>query len=157
PFYNYGTPQTFPGTLRNTRTVSIGSLLVPYPQYTGITQTGTDLRSARYQSFQIRGQRAFANGFTLLATYAYVSSRSQWFFDPQDQYDNKLTWYNFSVAQSGGSGNPTPVADPKHRFVTGGAWDLPIGRGRPFGSHLSKPADYAIGGWQLSGTYTFQS
>src|SRR5439155_24179012 len=108
PFFNFGTLETFPGTsLRNARTVSVGSLLVPYPQYGIITQTGTDLRSARYQSFQLRGQRAFANGFTFLATYAFVTARSQWFFDTQDQYDNKLNWYNFSVTQAGGSGNPT--------------------------------------------------
>ena len=65
----------------------VGSLLVPYPQYSGITQTGTDLRSARYQSLQLRGQRAFAHGFSFLATYARVWTRSQWFFDPQDEYD----------------------------------------------------------------------
>ena len=97
PFFNYGTPETFPGaSLRNARTVSVGSLLVPYPQYGTITQTGTDLRSARYQSLQLRGQRAFDHGFSLLATYAYVTTRSQWFYDPQDEYDSKLTTYNFT-------------------------------------------------------------
>lgn len=157
PFYNYGTPQTFPGSLRNTRTVSLSSLLVPYPQYTGITQTGTDLRSARYQSIQLRGQRAFSNGFSFLATYGYVSSRSQWFFDPQDEYDNKLSWYNFTVTQSGGSGAPAVTSDPKHRFVSAGSWDFPFGRGRHFGSDISRIADCIAGGWQLSGIYTFTS
>ena len=47
------------------QTVSVDQLLVPYPQYGGITQTGTDLRSARYQSFQLRVQRSFAHGFHL--------------------------------------------------------------------------------------------
>jgi hypothetical protein len=157
PFYLYGTPQTFPGALRNTKTVAVSTLLQPYPQYTSITQTGTDLRSARYQSFQIRAQRAFANGFTFLTTYAYVKSKSQWFFDTQDQYDNKLNWYDFSVAPSGGSGTPTPVSDPKHRFVISGTWELPIGRGRKFGSSMHKAADYAVGGWQISGTYNYTS
>src|SRR5262249_15647263 len=42
PFFNFGAPDTFPGaTKRNARTVSVGSLLVPYPQYGAITQTGT--------------------------------------------------------------------------------------------------------------------
>jgi hypothetical protein len=155
PFYNYGTQATFPGSLRNAKTVSLSSLLVPYPQYGAISVTGTDLRSARYQSFQIRGQRSFANGFTALATYAYVAQRSQWFFDTQDQYDNKLNWYDFSVTQAGGSGNPTPVTDPKHRFVTAATWDLPVGKGRHWGANMMKAADFAIGGWQLSGIYTY--
>ena len=33
PFRNYLTPDKFPGQLRNTATVTLGSLLVPYPQY----------------------------------------------------------------------------------------------------------------------------
>ena len=33
PFYNYLTPDVFPGTLRNQATVTRGSLLRPYPQY----------------------------------------------------------------------------------------------------------------------------
>ena len=157
PFFNYGTPATFPGSLRNAKTVALSSLLVPYPQYGVITQTGTDLRSARYQSFQIRGQRAFANGFTALATYAYVTVRSQWFFDTQDQYDNNLTWYPFSVTQAGGSGNPTPVTDPKHRFTAASTWDLPLGHGRRWGNSMKRATDFVIGGWQLSGIYTFTS
>ena len=74
---------------------------------------------------QLRGQRAFANGLSLLATYVYFRARSQWFYDPQDEYDGKLTSYNFSVTQSGGSGTPSVAADPSHRFVVGGTWDLP--------------------------------
>ena len=157
PFYNYGIPETFPGSLRNTKSVSIASLLVPYPQYTGITQTGTDLRSARYQSLQLRGQRAFSNGFSFLATYAYVTSRAQWFYDPQDEYDHILSWYNFTVTQSGGSGSPQVTSDPRHRFVTAGTWDLPVGRGRRFGSSIPRAADYLVGGWQLSGIYSYTS
>ncbi len=157
PFYNWGTPETFPGTLRNARTVSIASLLVPYPQYGVITQTGTDLRKARYQSLQLRAQRAFQSGFSFLATYAYVSSRAQWFFDNQDQYDNKLSWYNFTVTQSGGSGNPTVTSDPKHRFVSAWTWEMPIGRGRRFASQIAPALDYLVGGWQVSGIYTYTS
>ena len=35
PFYNYLTPDVFPGDLRNQATVTRGSLLRPYPQYGG--------------------------------------------------------------------------------------------------------------------------
>ena len=158
PFFNFGTPETFPGaSLRNARTVSVGSLLVPYPQYGAITQTGTDLRSARYQSLQLRFQRAFDHGFSLLATYARVSTRSEWFYDPQDEYDRKLTTYSFTVAQSGGSGNPAVTADPKHRFVTAVNWEIPVGKGHFMGGNFSRPVDYVLGGWQLSSIYTYTS
>ena len=158
PFFNFGTPDTFPGgTLRNARTVSVGSLLVPYPQYGAITQTGTDLRSARYQSFQFRGQRAFDHGLSFLATYAYTKTRSQWFFDPQDEYDRKLTDYDFTVTQSGGSGNPSVAADSKHRFVTAINWEIPVGRGHMLGSNFNPVVDHILGGWQAGGIYTYTS
>jgi hypothetical protein len=49
------------------------------------------------------------------------------------------------------------VTDPKHRFVTAATWDLPVGRGRRFGSNMAKAAEFTVGGWQLSGIYTFTS
>ena len=158
PFYNYGSPQTFPGaTLRNSKTVKISTLLVPYPQYGNITQTGTDMRKARYQSLQLRTQRAFESGFTFLASYAYVTSRSQWFFDEQDEYDRALTWMDFSVTQSGGSGAPTVTSDPRHRFVSAATWEIPVGRGRRFGSAVTPVLDHIVGGWQISGIYMYTS
>ena len=42
PFYNYLTSTLFPGPLRNQKQVSLGSLLVPYPQYGGLYQIGSD-------------------------------------------------------------------------------------------------------------------
>ncbi len=155
PFYNYGTPETFPNaSLRNSKTVKVSSLLVPYPQYGTITQTGTDLRKARYQSLQIRMQRPFHRGFSLLASYAYVSSRSQWFFDDQDEYDGSLSWMDFTVTQSGGTGTPSVTSDPKHRFVSAGAWEIPIGRGRMLGGNMSGVIDHIVGGWQVSAMYS---
>ncbi len=36
-------------------------------------------------------------------------------------------------------------------------YELPWGRGKHWGSDWSRPADLALGGWQLSGIYTLQS
>ena len=106
---------------------------------------------------QFRAQRAFDHGFSLLATYARVWTRSEWFYDPQDEYDRKLTSYNFTVTQSGGSGNPAVTADPKHRFVTAVNWEVPVGKGHALGANFSRPIDYVLGGWQLSSIYTYTS
>jgi hypothetical protein len=157
PFYNYGTVETFPGALRRSSTVAMTQLFRPYPQYGDIIQTGTDLRKAKYQSLQLRLQRPFANGFSFVATYAYVKQRSQWYYDVQDEYDGALTWFDFSVTQSGGSGNPTVAADPQHRFVGAATVELPFGRGHRWGSDWSGFLDAVLGGWQISGIYTYYS
>ena len=55
----------FPGSLRNNATVTLGSLLKPYPQYTSITQTNTNGSKMKTHSFEVRLQRPFTKGFTL--------------------------------------------------------------------------------------------
>ena len=46
--------------------------------------------------------------------------------------------------------------DVDHRFVTSAIYQLPFGRGKRFGGNMSKPADLALGGWQLTTIVTFQ-
>jgi len=78
-----------------------------------------------------------------MASYAYVTANSQTFYDEQDQYDVKLT----------------RVADPNstHRFVGAGAFAMPVGRGHAIGSNMHRALDLALGGWQVSGIYTYRN
>jgi len=157
PFFNYGTIDTFPGALRRQASIPASQLLRPYPQYGDIIQTGTDLRKALYQSLQLRLQRAFSQGYSFLLNYAYVSQKSQWFYDEQDEYDGKLTWMDFSVSQAGRTGAPQVNADPKHRLAVAATLEIPVGRERMFGSKLPSFLNATLGGWQLSGIYNYTS
>jgi hypothetical protein len=42
------------------------------------------------------------------------------------------------------------------RFVTSFVYDLPVGRGKKYGANMSKVADLAVGGWEVTGVVTFQ-
>jgi hypothetical protein len=46
--------------------------------------------------------------------------------------------------------------DVPQRFVASYVYQLPVGRGRHFGSDMSRPADLLVGGWELTGITTFQ-
>jgi hypothetical protein len=46
--------------------------------------------------------------------------------------------------------------DVNHRFVTSFVYQLPVGRGKRFGGNMNKAADFAVGGWQVTGITTFQ-
>ena len=46
---------------------------------------------------------------------------------------------------------------PNDVFHWNFVWDIPVGRGRRFASHLNKAADAVLGGWLLSGLGTWQS
>jgi hypothetical protein len=46
--------------------------------------------------------------------------------------------------------------DVDHRLVASFVYDLPVGRGKRFGSDLNRALDGVIGGWQVNGIATFQ-
>ncbi len=144
PFRNYLTVDKFPGSLRNTSTVTVGSLLVPYPQYGAITQTNTNGRLAKTHTFEVRAQRPFTKGLSFLASYAYNNeTRQEWFDDI----------HNYEVLTSGGKSGWEwrPVADvPRQRFTAAVTWQVPIGRDRQFLATMPTALDWVVGGWQYT-------
>ncbi len=47
--------------------------------------------------------------------------------------------------------------DLKHIVNFNGVWDLPVGRGRKFGSGMNKFLDAIVGGWEMSGIFRYDS
>ena len=47
--------------------------------------------------------------------------------------------------------------DVPHRAVFSGVYELPLGRGRQFGTGMSRTADLLVGGWQVNGIITAQT
>src|SRR5262249_39078084 len=59
-----------PGTGLNSSAIARSQLLLPFPQFTGITMN--DYQGfARYNALQVRLERRFHQGFTLLAGYSF--------------------------------------------------------------------------------------
>lgn len=144
PFLNYLTVSKFPGSLRNTSTVTIASLLVPYPQYTTITQTNTNGKKAIAHTFEIRAQRPFVKGLSFVASYAYNNEKIQQWFDDRA---------NYTVLKTNGKDGWEwrPSADvPYNRFTAAVTWQIPVGKGRAYGSTMPTALDYVVGGWQYS-------
>jgi hypothetical protein len=150
PFFGYLTPDKFPGALRNNRTVTLGSLLVPYPQYGTITQTNTDGKKLNTQTLELRGQRPFHNGFSVLVAYAYNHERIQQWFDDIANY-RVLT----SGGEQGWEWRPTDT--PAHRLTTALTWLIPVGRGRAIGTDWNAAVDAVLGNWQYTASGRFYS
>jgi hypothetical protein len=143
PFLNYLTPETFPGAQRNQATVTRGSLLRPYPHYGNIQQQLTGGWRARYQALQLRAQRTYSAGASVLVAYNYNQERNEAFFNDIQQYVDQTFWL--------GSNNA------RHRLTIAGSYDFPIGRGRVIGSGMHPVLNAVVGGWQVSGIYTYRS
>ena len=152
PFYQHG------GTLNiGSATVTQAQLLLPFPQFSGVTLQDSDSSSARYTAGYVRVQRRFAQGLTLLVSYTRSRNYDQTYGlnfltgnafstgagGPQNAYDRNGEW---AV-----SNNDTP-----NRFTTAITYELPFGRHKALLSH-SRAADLVVGGWSLNVVGTAQS
>jgi hypothetical protein len=88
-------------------------------------------------------QRPFVNGFNMMLGYNYNRARQEEFYDDLDTFLNNLTWQT--------------IRDPRHRITGAALYQLPFGKGRRFLSGANRMTDAVLGGWGLSGIYTFNS
>ena len=157
PFRNYLTPDKFPGQARNATTVTLGSLLVPYPQYGNITQTNTSGRHLKEHMIELRAQRPFTRGISFLVAYVYDNAKRQEFFDDRAQYqvlqsDGEEGWEWRPLTEANDRG-----ANPVHRMTGAVTWQVPVGRERAFMSDMPTALDLVIGGWQYTAAGRFYS
>ncbi|HUJ20261.1 MAG TPA: TonB-dependent receptor [Bryobacteraceae bacterium] len=107
-----------------------------------------DCSNAHYNSFQgLINIRAW-QGWTLQASYTYQQSIAA-----GGGYDGN--YYELYGPRSLGYGNPGFLAHQQWTFAQN--YDVPFGKGRKWGSNLSRAADALLGGWELSGITTYYS
>src|SRR6185437_13706132 len=102
--------------------------------------------SSNYNALQAKLEKSFSGGLTFIESY--TSSKA---LDISSDINNPE--YTADESLSYGPAN----YDITHISTTSVLYDLPFGRGRLFGSDISKPLDQVIGGWRLSGLLTLRS
>ena len=118
---------------------------LPYPQLGSYLAGYGNFGHGRTHAFQTEVNRRFRNGLTFNLSYTYLDQKST----AADTGNSSLggTAYN-QFNRSADYGEDAFTS--RHRLLWYGLVDSPLGRGRKYGSHMSRVADYAIGGWQLS-------
>ncbi len=116
PFYHYLNQTIMPGPLYNQKTVPLSSLLVPYPQYSGLAEFGHCCAGESYNSLEIKAQKVFSHGWNFLFSYVYIRERNQIYFNDQDTYTGHLTWQDSN--------------QPRNRYTVASTYELPFGQGR---------------------------
>jgi hypothetical protein len=133
-----------PGTgspLNTATTITRASTLLPFPQFGNVfvqEYNGTN----RYNSLQLQGNKRFSTDATLTMTYTYsrLTERINYLNPSDTELEDRIS-----------------IADRPHRFTFAGTYLLPLGRGRMFGHDMNRVVDAIIGGWQVNGTYEWQS
>jgi hypothetical protein len=143
PFFNLLPENKMPGQLRTTRNVAVSQLLRQYPQYGGLQERLVNRVHNRYQAIQVQVQRAFMNGFNLVFGYNYNRERNEEYYDELDNFTDNLTYQD--------------AVNPRHRVTGAMIYQLPFGKGRKYGSSWNGVTDAILGGWALSGIFTFNT
>jgi hypothetical protein len=103
-----------PATNINAATTTRQQLLLPYPQFTGLTETNLPVGKSWYNSFQVRFDKRLSHGLNLLVSYTH----EKW-----------MTANSYLNAQEGITATPDRTLnaqDTPNRIVISGNWALPI-------------------------------
>jgi hypothetical protein len=136
PFY-----PNLPGTSLSGSTAYVSQLLLPYPQFTGMT-TMSNQGYSWYHSLQVRAEKRFAKGYTIAANWTWAKNM------------DAMAYLN--------SMDPVPARsistnDRTNRFSINGIYELPFGKDRRFAPGASGLPGKLIGGWQVQSTYQYQT
>jgi hypothetical protein len=97
-----------------------------------------------------------SEGLTLLASYTFskfvdnVGGPENWASASANFSENIRNVYNLAAEKS------VDATDTPHSFVLSYVYELPVGKGRRFGSGMNGVANTIVGGWQTSGTLTLK-
>jgi hypothetical protein len=104
-----------------------------------------NIGNGRSHAFQVEVNRRFAQGFMFNISYTLLDQKSSG-IDVGNSSLGGAIYNQFNPQQD--LSRDSFVS--RHRVVAYGAYELPFGRGRKYGSSMSKWADGAIGGFQLT-------
>jgi hypothetical protein len=130
-----------PGTNLNGSTVARSQLLVPYPQFTGVSEDYLPAGSSYFHALQARVTKRVSHGLQLEgnALYSRMMERRTWLNDSDPLPEKRVA-----------------AEDRPYRFVVMANYELPFGPGRRFARGTNPILGRILGGWKVGGNFTIQ-
>ena len=131
--------------------------LLTYPQFSASESCGGlcnpyDMNgSSLYNALQVQGQKRFSNGLSFLVSYTLSRNFSN--------TDSGFASFNFGSLNRFNQKSEWTVSnnDQTHVLTIAPVYELPLGPGKKFLNHGGVVAKNIIGGWQMSGVFTYAS
>ncbi|MBM3734742.1 MAG: carboxypeptidase regulatory-like domain-containing protein [Acidobacteria bacterium] len=123
----------------------------PFTKF-GQFQTMNAMAHSTYHALQARLQRRFANGLTVLGSYAYSKSIDAGSGIRTTDGDPLTPMDPYGLFRERGRS----AYDFRQRLTTSWLYELPFGKGKRF-LNAGGAGNVILGGWQLGGIFTLQS
>jgi Carboxypeptidase regulatory-like domain len=128
---------------------------LPFPDFGQDSDYLTAQGAAYYESVQITYERRLSHGLSALVDYTRSVCKGDYkniLGLSENQFNRAPTLAGFGLARDYTyCGNDSP-----NILHASGVWQLPIGKGRSFGSQMSRGLDAVIGGWSAQWILTSQ-
>ncbi len=121
--------------------ISRPALIVPYPQFSAISYYTYDGTSS-YDALNVKAEKRYSHGYLVALTYSYSKF---------------LQATNLLNAGDARPANYISSNDFPNHLALSIIYDLPVGRGRQFLSHMGRVPEAILGGWNTSYIYLYQS
>ncbi len=134
------------------------NLLRPFPQFDGsFGGLPKFVATSRYNALQFRFEKRYSHGLNFTGNYTFskMTDDNSMGFNPwvgNLQVSGEPQDLTNLRAERGTSGLSTP-----HRLVLAVSYELPIGRGKPWGKQMNRALDAVLGGWKVNSFVSFQS
>lgn len=131
-----------PGTSLNATTVSRQQLLLPFPEFTSLSQQNIPIGQVWYNSLQVALRKRYSHGLALNGAYTFSKNiQALNYLNPQDAAPAR------SVTQY----------DRTHVLTIAPIYELPFGPGQSFLNSSNGFAGRLIGGWRVVANFTYMS
>jgi hypothetical protein len=140
---------------------TVAQALRPYPQYTDFQLDNSSFGNAfgfyTYEAMQLKLQKRFSNGFTMLASYAWSKTLT----NADGAYPPEGGWNNQDQANMLNNYNATAekalsAQDVPQWFVLSYSYELPFGKGKPL-LNRGGVVNAVVGGWKVAAIHTYES
>ena len=136
-------------------TIPADHLLMPYPQFSGVTFTMPPMANSIYHAFQLKVEKRLSNGLAMLITYtnskslddASIGTWTDWIGGFEKHRDPNNLKLERSLSQW----------DIPQVFQIAYLWQLPFGKGKKYGAGWNSVVNAFLGGWQTNGMWRFDN
>jgi hypothetical protein len=123
------------GTSLASATITRSQSLMPFPQFTGVTETAVPVGHSWYNSLEMRLRKQFSQGLTVLMVYTFAKAmEATSYLEPQYTFlDRELSSW-----------------DRTHNLDITASYEIPVGKGKRFLSNRGPVVDRILGNWQFN-------